>query len=223
MAELILLRHGQASFGTDNYDKLSELGHQQSRWLGQHLRQLDQKIDRIVTGNMLRHHQTAESFIEGLKLNITPESHPGLNEYNFKGLLEPLKQYFSEHWVETGHARRDYYYNMKCALNYWMQGLIESDGYDTWPKFCERVQDAFRFCYDHPAKNILVITSGGPISVILGDVLQLDKERICNITLQIKNTSISKVLYNQTDFNVDSFNDISHLLSAERQQHITFS
>ena len=36
LAELTLVRHGQASFGAANYDQLSDLGMQQSRWLGEY-------------------------------------------------------------------------------------------------------------------------------------------------------------------------------------------
>ena len=38
MSELHLVRHAQASFGSDNYDQLSDLGHRQSRLLGGHFK-----------------------------------------------------------------------------------------------------------------------------------------------------------------------------------------
>jgi broad specificity phosphatase PhoE len=31
MGQIYLVRHGQASFGSANYDQLSELGHEQAR------------------------------------------------------------------------------------------------------------------------------------------------------------------------------------------------
>ena len=40
MAELLVIRHGQASFGQDDYDVLSDLGHQQSRAVGALLREM---------------------------------------------------------------------------------------------------------------------------------------------------------------------------------------
>ena len=43
MAELYLVRHAQASFGTDDYDRLSQLGHRQSRWLGEYLAEDDRQ------------------------------------------------------------------------------------------------------------------------------------------------------------------------------------
>jgi broad specificity phosphatase PhoE len=38
MGTLYLVRHGQASFGADDYDQLSELGRRQSVRLGEYLR-----------------------------------------------------------------------------------------------------------------------------------------------------------------------------------------
>jgi len=61
MAEITLLRHAQASFGADNYDQLSELGHRQAQWLGQHLRNPGKGFDRLVMGSMVRHRETAHA------------------------------------------------------------------------------------------------------------------------------------------------------------------
>ena len=219
MAEITLLRHGQASFGADNYDQLSPTGHQQARWLGAHRKNLNKSFDRIVMGTMVRHLETAQGVMDGLGATLDFETHAGLNEYDFQGLLRPLKALYPDQWLDTGHAKRDYYHNMKLALNCWMDGRIASDGNDTWDSFCNRIQDSFEFIYNGDAKRTLVVSSGGPISVILAHILQLDKQR----TLQIKNSSTSTLLYNRKDFALDSFNDVSHLLTADKQNSITFS
>jgi broad specificity phosphatase PhoE len=223
MAELLLLRHGQASFGASNYDQLSDAGHQQAKWLGEHLNDLDVKIERVVMGSMARHRQTAEYVLSGLQHQPDLEIHPGLNEYNFSGLLAPLQQNFAELWSDTGHARRDYYHNMKQALRLWTSGDIPSDGEDSWQAFNQRIQEGFRFAYEHDAKRTLIVSSGGPIAVLLGQILNLSAIDTCNLSLQVKNTSVSKVLYNRRDFTLDCFNDISHLQTPQRQPYITFS
>lgn len=230
MAEITLLRHGQASFGADNYDQLSALGHQQAYWLGEHFRALGESFDRIITGSMTRHTQTAEGFLKGLQQDIPLLRDHNLNEYDFAGLLTPLKNDYPELWVETDNARRDYYHNMKLALDYWMKGIIDSDGQDSWLSFCERTVAGFTKAYQQPAKKTLVVSSGGPIAAILSTLLQLDHRSCQDITLQIKNTSITKLLYRghqadiqNTRFTLDSFNNISHLQSAEKIHSITFS
>lgn len=223
MAEITLVRHGQASFGAENYDQLSELGLQQSIWLGEHLKQLNYNFDRVVMGTMVRHQQTAEGILRGLGSNLKAETHSGLNEYSFQGLLSPLQELHPELWKNTGHAKRDYYFNMKQALAFWMDSTIYDDGTDSWESFGQRIREGFQFAYQTDAKRTLLVSSGGPISVILGDILKHDHATTRNTTLQIKNSSGSKLLYNGREFSLDSFNDVSHLLTAEKQSAITFS
>ena len=57
---LLLVRHGQASFGATDYDNLSERGHEQSRRLGEWLLRGGHRFEAVVVGGMRRHQQTAE-------------------------------------------------------------------------------------------------------------------------------------------------------------------
>lgn len=228
MAEITLVRHGQASFGAANYDQLSDLGQQQAIWLGEHLARLGQTFDRVVMGTMARHRQTAEGLLQGLGIDLEPHTHAGLNEYDFQGLLTPLREQHPHLWRDTNHAKRDYYFNMKQALAFWMDGTIKDDGQDSWNRFCQRISEGFKYSYasapnSPQAKRTLVVSSGGPISVILAAVLKHDHATTQNITLQIKNSSCSKLLYNGNNFTLDSFNDVSHLLTPDKQSAITFS
>ena len=222
MAEIILLRHGQASFGTNNYDRLSDLGRQQSLWLGEHLKHLGKQCDRVVMGAMERHRETTKQVLSGLGLSIPAEIHAGLNEYDHHGLLSAYQQAFPLEWSDTGHIGRDYYHNMKGAMKYWMNQTLATDSKDSWLEFCHRIEQAFDVACEGNFKRVLVVTSGGPISVILARLLGLDNERTCNLTVQIKNTSISTLLYNRVDLTLDSFNDVSHLQTSDRKQYITF-
>lgn len=223
MTQIALLRHGQASFGSDNYDQLSQTGHQQAQWLGEYLKGLSKSFDRIVIGTMVRHLETANGVLAGLNTSIALEKHAGLNEYNFQGLLDPLKSQYPDQWLNTNNTQRDYYHNMKQAITYWMDGRIKNDGQDTWKDFCTRIRSGFAFAYQCEAKRILVVSSGGPIAVILADVLKLDQQRTRDLTLQIKNSSISTLLYNRSNFTLDSFNDISHLNTPSKVKRITFA
>ena len=64
MSDLYLVRHGQGSFGSANYDKLSELGCEQSKLLGEHFAGIGAKIDCIYAGTLQRQHETAELLAE---------------------------------------------------------------------------------------------------------------------------------------------------------------
>ena len=67
MAQFYLVRHGQASFGTDNYDRLSELGHQQARWLGEYFAERDMGFDALVSGDLVRHRPRAKGGGSGVR------------------------------------------------------------------------------------------------------------------------------------------------------------
>ena len=81
MSELILIRHAQASFGHENYDNLSDLGHDQATLLGSLFDRLKIAPDRVIIGTQKRHEQTLENF----NLNCKIDKHPGWNEYDFRG------------------------------------------------------------------------------------------------------------------------------------------
>ncbi|NWD90503.1 phosphoglycerate mutase family protein, partial [Pseudomonas sp. K5002] len=50
MGSIYLIRHGQASFGADDYDVLSPIGVQQAQVLGRHLAELGLGFDRCLSG-----------------------------------------------------------------------------------------------------------------------------------------------------------------------------
>lgn len=223
MAEITLLRHGQASFGADNYDQLSELGLQQAQWLGEHLSSLGREFDAVIIGTMERHRQTAEGFFRGLGQQPDCVCNPGLNEYDFKGLLNPFRELHPQRWVDSGNPRRDYNDNLKQALAAWMDGSIADDGEDSWQDFHQRVTGVYRAVCQSSAKKTLIVSSGGPISTIIAEVLRLDHAGLREINMQIRNTSTSRILHNRKSFALDSFNDVSHLQSPQRQYAITFT
>lgn len=59
MTTIYLVRHGQASFGAESYDKLSPNGELQAKLLGQYLDKILKEEPYVVAGSMLRHQQTA--------------------------------------------------------------------------------------------------------------------------------------------------------------------
>ena len=92
MSELYLVRHAQASFGAANYDQLSDLGHKQSRWLGDYMGMRGLKFDTLVVGDMVRHHETMNGICAGMDIDGSSRLVlPGLNEYNFIAMIDSYK------------------------------------------------------------------------------------------------------------------------------------
>ena len=89
MGEIILVRHGQAnSAATDeeSYDKLSDLGHQQARGLGDYLRDREAPFDKVISGSLRRHRETAA----GIGYD-DPQIDPRLNEMDYFNLGQSLQ------------------------------------------------------------------------------------------------------------------------------------
>ncbi len=82
MGTLYLVRHGQASFGAEDYDNLSELGHKQAVRLGEYWRERGMVFDAVIIGTLNRHRQTWEGIAKGLGVEAEVLPWPGLNEYD---------------------------------------------------------------------------------------------------------------------------------------------
>jgi hypothetical protein len=90
MGTLYLVRHGQASFGEDDYDKLSELGHRQSRRLGEYFAAKGLHFDAVVTGTLRRHTETFQGIAQGMGLKADVLQWPGLNEYDSEAVISAV-------------------------------------------------------------------------------------------------------------------------------------
>ena len=60
MSTLALVRHGQASFFSDNYDELSPRGERQARLLGEYWVKQGVRFDEVYTGPRVRQIETAQ-------------------------------------------------------------------------------------------------------------------------------------------------------------------
>src|ERR1700741_4890418 len=88
MSFISLIGHGQASFGTDNYDQLSAVGREQSAILGKYFAALGEPIDRIYTGTLERQRETAQILAAALSPNAPPLAvEPAFDEYASESIL----------------------------------------------------------------------------------------------------------------------------------------
>src|SRR5438874_7882519 len=77
MGVLLLVRHGQASLGTADYDRLSDVGRRQAQVTGARLARTDLAVDRVVSGALTPQRDTAEP---GLAALGWPASPPPIDE-----------------------------------------------------------------------------------------------------------------------------------------------
>jgi len=103
MGAIYLLRHGQASFGSNNYDQLSPVGHQQAKVLGQALKSRGVQPDVLVSGTMQRHLETASGALSELGLDAGKlHQHSGVNEFDHENVIEVAEPRYVDKLVMMG-------------------------------------------------------------------------------------------------------------------------
>ena len=111
MGNLYLIRHGQASFGAEDYDVLSAVGVRQSQALGEHLAQLGVRLDRCVAGDLRRQQDTARLALEALHASgcAVPavETDAAFNEFDADGVIHALLPGLMEHEPNALHILRN--------------------------------------------------------------------------------------------------------------------
>lgn len=223
MAELYLVRHGQASFGADNYDLLSARGEQQSLWLGEYFARQDLVFDRVICGTLRRHEQTVEAILRGMgAAGARYEQHAGLNEYDFHGLFAALGDDFPELTRLAGGSMRDHYRALKQVLHLWSEDRIRGPIPETWAAFQERVAQARAAIQGSGGQRVLAISSGGPIAVTAQQVLSAPAASAIALNLQVRNSSVSQYFFNAEAFHLATFNSIPHLDAPERREFQTY-
>jgi len=220
MAELVLVRHGQASFGAENYDKLSELGWRQSRWLGEYFAERGIEFDRVVRGSLRRHAETLVGIAEGAGRPIDGVEDARLNEYDAHALLNA---HLKGEAKPQGGDRREHFRILREAMYAWTDGTLEGALHEPFADFRNRVLAALAAARAGRAKRVLVVSSGGPISTVLAQVLGMPLRGVVDLNLQTRNTGITELQAGASRIHCVSFNNVPHLDRPDRAGALTYS
>lgn len=219
MTQLTLVRHGQANTTATNekdYDRLSDLGHQQARWLGAHFQHANQSFARVYVGSMRRHQETAQGI--GTTRFATAKTDGRLNEMPYFDLAKAFQKITGR--TATPQNRADFAAHMGDVFNAWEDGALE-DVPETYTEFFDRVQSGI----DDVSRgngSALVVTSGGLIGAVMKQTLGLDNYGWAKHCLAILNTSVHRLDYFDGEPHVAGFNALPHLDLPERHSARTF-
>lgn len=229
MAAIYLIRHGQASFNSDNYDQLSPVGMKQSEQLGIALKQRGIQFDSVYMGTLQRHHQTAEGCLGAMGCSLSPDIIPGLNEYDHDDVLHRYRPDFADRNNVTAflqnekHPRKAFQFIFQEAVHRWRSGHYDADYNESWAQFQARCIDALnQIRTEAKGKSIAVFSSGGPISAAVGHCLELTDTHIAELSWSLLNCSLSGLLFNQEKITLRFFNDYSHFEYAGDPSLLTF-
>jgi broad specificity phosphatase PhoE len=213
MGVVLLVRHGQASFGAEDYDVLSETGAEQSRVLGRALSAQGLAPSAVVHGTMKRQRDTALVMAEGGGWSVRPEPDEGWNELDHVAVVAR----------ELGEAdraelrdRRAFQRLFEEATARWSGGSHDGEYDETWPAFLRRAGEALDRAFARAGVTV-VVSSGGPIAAICASLIdpQASPEEVPRLwnafNTVTANASVTRVLEGSTGRRLLSFNEHSHL------------
>lgn len=215
---LLLVRHGQASYGAADYDKLSERGHEQSRRLGEWLARGGHRFKAVVVGGMRRHRETAEGVAAAFAaqdLDLPePVADEGFAEFDHQAVFSTWLTRNADHPVAIASRSgkpRDVGAMLQAALLAWardeLPGLPES-----WSAFGARVQAAGdRLEALAGDGEALVLSSGGVISRLAQMALDVPDHRAVELNLALRNSALSEFHPHGGRLRLGSWNALPHL------------
>lgn len=202
MGQVLLVRHGQASWGAADYDVLSERGEAQATVVGKALAGL--RPDTVLHGAMRRQRRTAELLCEAAGWPVEPTLDARWDEMDHLAVLsaqprdfdgEPDRQQF-QGWFEAATRR-------------WTSGDHDHDYEESFPAFRQRVAGALADLAG--AGTAVVVTSGGPISSVTTDLLDAGLPTYARLAPVVVNASVTRVVSGRRGLTLVSFNDHQHL------------
>jgi broad specificity phosphatase PhoE len=223
MGTLYLVRHGQASFGAADYDQLSELGARQSRRLGEYFAERGIHFDGLIAGTLRRHKQTLAGILEGMNRAGEHVAWEGLNEYDSQALIATVHPGELPK-PDSPELYRHHFRLLRDAMGRWMAGETRPAGMPTYAEFVAGVTSALDHVRaNHYGQNVLVVTSGGPISTAVGAVLGTRPKATIDLNMRIRNTAITEFAFTPKRHSLLTFNAIPHLDAAGYRGWVTYA
>jgi broad specificity phosphatase PhoE len=223
MGTLYLVRHGQASFGADDYDRLSTLGWRQALRLGEYFKTKDVAFDVVLTGTLRRHLETWNAIREGGGFAVEPQIWPGLDEYDAAAVIAAIHPQALPH-PDSPEAYRRHFRLLRDGLTQWMAGVVSPRGMPSYPEFVRGVTSAL----DHvrtscPGGRVLIVSSGGPISTAVGHTLGTPAETTIELNLRIRNASITEFAVTPRHHRLVTYNTLPHLDAPQYADWVTYA
>jgi broad specificity phosphatase PhoE len=208
MGEIVLVRHAQANSAarsTVDYDRLSDHGHQQARWLGDWLRDHEAPFDRIICGTLRRHHDT----VAGLGLGLDAEEDARLNEIDYFALADEMAR---DHGLPRP-GPDDWRGHFSTTFAAWCGRKVA--GTESFVAYESRVGSILAEAAA-PGRRVLCVTSGGIIGMAVRLALSLPVERMPDVLLELGHTSVTRLRVRLEGFHLLSYNAYPHFERDDR-------
>ena len=231
MANLLIVRHGQASFGAENYDQLSPLGQRQADLTGEFLRKMDTRFSAAYSGDLSRQRETGQRVLDQLEQAPELIIDPRFNEVQTDEQIEVMMPLlverdarFADLVAAMDTDTKSFQKIIETVFNYWVSPECNVSGIQSWKDYHGGVVSAFENAMASAASgtDTAIFTSGGTIATIVGHVLKLTSDRVYEFYEPVFNCSITRIIFNSRKCSLSTFNDVGHLhlMSAQLNERL---
>jgi broad specificity phosphatase PhoE len=205
MPVVLLVRHGQASFGADDYDVLSDVGRQQAAVVAEELSRRGLRSPVAVCGSLRRQRDTAEIALPAAPLTADPR----WDEYDHLGLLQ---RYVQQDAAHDGTSK-----GVQVLLDQALTAWVE-DAAGGWDDFSGGATTALAELAAglQKGQDAVVFTSGGIIAAVCGALLGLGTAGVVALNRVTANGAITKLVVGAGGTSLVAFNDHAHFEGARR-------
>ncbi len=213
MSQITLVRHGQANSAAQDeagYDALSALGRQQSGWLGDYWDRIGESYDRVYTGTLNRHRQTAAAMTA--ERWAAPETDARLNEVEYFDLSDRMHKQYG---IPLPTCREEFIDHLPLVFTAWQDGKIEGAS-ETFHEFQSRIDEVLTEIAAGEGRA-LIVTSGGLIAMAIRVAMGLELGAFARLALTIMNTSVHQLHPVGAGLTLTGFNGVPHLADPDRR------
>jgi broad specificity phosphatase PhoE len=219
MPLLVIVRHGQASFGSADYDVLSPVGRQQALRTAGALRDAGLEAAHVITGSLRRQRDTAEAMADAFGLSPTIDER--WNEYDADSVLAHHSDSGQrlEHPSDPGErpaSPREFQRVLERALEAWITAGEESPSSETWPAFNGRLRAALHDAGHGHSGTTVIVSSGGVIGALAVELIGVDPISFPRLNRVTINCGITRVIVGSAGTTLVSFNEQGHLSTGMR-------
>lgn len=221
MGTVLLVRHGQASWDSEEYDVLSPLGWEQGRMLGAALAGRGVAPAYVLRGGLRRQAETAEAVVEAAGWDVSTVVDERWDEYDHDDVLRAHLPTMVGGEPDAGQFQQW----LQAAMLRWTSGEHDDDYAESFLRFTQRTRAALDDVADRagPGRTVVVVTSGGPIAWLTAALVGLwrpdgDPSELAGawsrLSQVVVNSSVTKVAVGASGARLVSFNEHNHLEGA---------
>ena len=227
MASIYVIRHGQASFGSENYDQLSPLGQRQADRTGEFFKTIGIDFGYAVAGDLSRQQETGSRILASQPQPCELLTDARFNEIDNEAQIETLWPIICERdpslapLMDSANTDSKRYQKIIDAVfNAWVSPDCPDTGIVTWAQYQGDVKAALKqvMTVAGAGSNAAIFTSGGTIATLMGLVLGASSDKVYGFYEPVYNCSITRFIYSTRRISLSNFNDVAHLQLMSAQQ-----